>query len=446
MCNQSFVYFSTVFAYESLALPLAALTIYIIASRAYARPQARLGLNLATVLGLLVVVITHHLTSYVLTVFLALWAIIVWLRSIVTSRLQIGQRNHRPTGYQETAHKINSYSELSVIGRTALLAFVIGVSWLIFVASLTLDYLAMPFWNALTSLVRFINGELASRILFQAGGYSAPGGERFVAYASVGLTVLMLPLGFYWIWKRYRAQNVALALTVVALIYPISLPFRLTNSGSLLSNRSIPFMFIAVAFVVAVGAVHLRHPRLSPSAQLTVLFTGATILFTGGVVLGWPESWRLPGPFLVSSHTRSIETHGIAAARWARAYLGPNNRMAADWINAHLMGSFGHQDIETGLIDGINIAPLFFSPSIGFSELEILKRGRIRYVVIDRRLSSMLPLTGWYVVELETNANHYESSIDPALLDKFDSLTQVSRLFDSGDIVIYDVGNLVNAP
>jgi hypothetical protein len=70
----------------------------------------------------------------------------------------------------------------------------------------------------------------------------------------------------------------------------------------------------------------------------------------------------------------------------------------------------------------------------------------VRYLVVDRRLSTALPSAGVYIERGEVPGDRYTTPIDPAVLAKFDTLVDVSRLFDSGDIVIYDLGALEHEP
>src|SRR5262249_40521287 len=78
MSNPNFVFFDGMFAYESLALPLAVFVLFVVARRASATGGQRMGLNLVVWLGLGAVVITHHLTSFILVAFLLLWTLL-WI-------------------------------------------------------------------------------------------------------------------------------------------------------------------------------------------------------------------------------------------------------------------------------------------------------------------------------------------------------------------------------
>jgi hypothetical protein len=75
-----------------------------------------------------------------------------------------------------------------------------------------------------------------------------------------------------------------------------------------------------------------------------------------------------------------------------------------------------------------------------------LRQDDIRYLVIDRRLSTALPHVGTYVEYGEQDTFRHTRPIDPAALAKYDGMPRVSRVLDSGDIAVYDVGALANAP
>jgi hypothetical protein len=69
IANPSFTYFDTAFAYESLALPLAAFSLFVIARGAARRAERGWRLAVPALLAIGATVITHHVTSYVLLVF-----------------------------------------------------------------------------------------------------------------------------------------------------------------------------------------------------------------------------------------------------------------------------------------------------------------------------------------------------------------------------------------
>jgi hypothetical protein len=172
-----------------------------------------------------------------------------------------------------------------------------------------------------------------------------------------------------------------------------------------------------------------------------------SLVFLGMMLAGSGPPWyRMPGPYLVSADVRSITPEGIGAAQWAGAYLGPNQRIATDRVDTLLQATYGHEWPVTSDVERIPAELLFTSPQFGPAEQAIARKGDIRYLVVDTRLSSGLPRIGYYFTKGEPNAFKYTTPIDPAALTKFDHVRGISRLFDSGNIVIYDVGGTYGNP
>ncbi|HEX5689188.1 MAG TPA: hypothetical protein VFX76_04265, partial [Roseiflexaceae bacterium] len=157
----------------------------------------------------------------------------------------------------------------------------------------------------------------------------------------------------------------------------------------------------------------------------------------------WPPPWaRMPGPYLPAADMRSIDAQGLLAADWMRTAFGPGNRLVTDRTNRLLMGAYAGQRPVTSFSDKLRTWKIFFAPALGPEERLIMARGRVHYLVVDRRLSDSLPATGAYFERSELEGDRHDTAIEPAALAKFDGMPEVGRLFDSGDIVIYDVARL----
>jgi len=273
--------------------------------------------------------------------------------------------------------------------------------------------------------------------------FRAPAGplqEQLISYASVGLISLGVLIGFRPAWRRYRRNALALTMAVASLGYLASIVFRVISSqGAELTGRSWSFTFVVVGFVLAVAVVEIRKKR--PERWMRFALPAVCILiFLGGIVSGMPPYWgRLPGPYLVSGDERSVEPQGVMAAYWAREELGPFNRMATDFTDHILMGSYGEQAPDTAL------STVFFSPQFGPDDQQWLRDYAIRYMVVDQRLSTALPAKGYYFNRHEPDAYEHKQPIAAESLAKFNSLAEVGRIYDSGDIVIYDVRELSGA-
>ena len=70
----------------------------------------------------------------------------------------------------------------------------------------------------------------------------------------------------------------------------------------------------------------------------------------------------------------------------------------------------------------------------------------MRYLVVDLRMAQALPLSGFYFVEGEPNSYQRKTPIPLDALTKFNTIAQMNKVFDSGDIVVYDAGGLLSAP
>jgi hypothetical protein len=170
------------------------------------------------------------------------------------------------------------------------------------------------------------------------------------------------------------------------------------------------------------------------------------VLVIGGVVVGSTPAIRLPGPYLVEADARSIDAESIAAAVWARNTLGEDRRIAADRVNRLLLGAYGVQHVVFRSSEGVDTWPLFLSPGIGQNEVARLQRLGLEYLLIDRRLAQSLPLFGFYYEEGEIASERHTTAIPAAFLAKWDADPAVDRIFDSGDLQIYDVRRQSHAP
>src|SRR5205085_2318023 len=146
-----------------------------------------------------------------------------------------------------------------------------------------------------------------------------------------------------------------------------------------------------------------------------------SVVFSGGLIVGWPLPLALPGPYLVGADSRSVDPVSVAAAAWTADHLGPGRRFAADRTNRNLLGTIGGQDPVTDYNDGVVTAQVFLSPAFDAADLSILRQGRVRYLLVDRRLSTALPLVGVYFEDGEPPTPADTAPIPAAWLDKFDA-------------------------
>lgn len=420
MGNANFVFFLAQYSYESLALPMMSIILFLQAHYDGRGHGIRSNMIIVAVLAAGIIV-THHMTSYAMTILLAIGAL--------------------------TAFAVRRGARTRVIVTIALLVIGINIIWTFSIGNPVAGYLGPVFEGGINELLQVIRGELVGRELFKSGtGELAPLWERLTGFGAVGLVALAMPFGLYQIWRRYRGNVPALVMGIIGVLYPLTLALRFTSRGWQIANRSSEFIFIAVAFVAAAGLVSFWLSRPSGRKLIPVMTVLVTIVFMGGIIAGWPPWGRLPGPYLVSADTRSIEPQGTSAATWTRQYLGTGHRVAADRVNRLLMGAYGLQDVITHLHDGIDLSWVYFTAELNANHRALLARTGTEYLVVDRRLSTMLPILGVYFEAGEPNSFAHQTPIKPEALAKFYGLPDFSRVFDSGDIQIYDVSQINVTP
>ncbi|PZS01786.1 MAG: hypothetical protein DLM70_11260 [Chloroflexi bacterium] len=427
MANPGFLFFGATFVYESLSLPLAFLTLLAAVERQRASGERRIGSTLLVLAGIAAVVITHHVTSYALAAFFALWA---------AGAAVSGSR---------------TWMWPAVL---ALVTAGASVGWILYIAMPVREYLNIIFTSALKDVLNLIVGRHGPRALNRtASGHAAPQWEQLASYGSILLVLLALPLGLYRSWQRRRVDALVFVFGAASFAYLASLGLRLTAKGSETSERASEFVFVGVAFALSAALTGSRSRYMSgllgrlPSAGRASLFTAwFAVIFVGGVLLGRSPTGRMPGLYHVASDALSIEPNGVQSARWAAANLGPGNRLISDWTNRQLMGSYGQQAPITGFGSGLYLGRVFLDPGFGRREQAIIARNEVRYIVVDRRLSQGLPGTGTYFDEGEPGADRHSAPIKMSLLMKFDRARQVNHIFSSGSIDIYDVGAFSACP
>jgi hypothetical protein len=458
MTNANFVFFTSQFGYESLSLPLMMLAVAALILQEREKRNLNLVLNLIAALAVTGVVATHHLTAYFLVGFLIVWTIVAYV---------LGRRGTK---------------QISALWIALLLTVEIFL-WVNQIAGDTAGYLQGPIQVALDSITRTVTTGQSDRELFRSvTGESAPILERLTGIATAGIVSLLLPIGLWLLWHKYRRNAFALTLGGLASFYPVAILLRLTGGSWEIGNRSSEFISIGVGFVLAlvlspVGSVlrDLEESLSAPFLKRMPFFRGrrfeqwvmtlrvwlqrfpwlqsfrllaftmaVAIIAAGGIIAGWSPYARLPWPYVLISMGRSIEPQGVSAALWVRDFLGPNNAVTADMVNRWLLASYGEQHTVDSDY-GYSTSGLFLTTRLGSDEFAILRRTKVRYVVIDRRISSgNTPLLGRYFDGWEHSVFRYSQNVPISVtqLEKFDSMKNVHRVFDSEDISVYDIGAL----
>jgi hypothetical protein len=255
-----------------------------------------------------------------------------------------------------------------------------------------------------------------------------------------------LLFGFWMWWLKFRRSGLPTALMLIAIVYPALPIMRLSDGSWEMANRLSGFVFFGLAWVVALAFVYFPVPEKIFKLKQWGVIIGLVIIFLGGVVAGSAPLQRLPQSYRPAAQERSIDNESVMATDWARAKLGANNRMAADRTLTTLFGSYGVQRMINNLSDQVSISGIFLNVEVGSEEINFIKTTQLQYIVIDKRIAQALPTLGFYFEDWEQSEVPFAQPVNASVLEKFDFYPSITRLYDSGDIVIYDLKGMLDAP
>lgn len=414
--NSNFLYWSAQFSYESLALPLGVLLLVALARWVYIEnSDLRRGLTWLILFLTATIVITHHITTYALVGFLI--AI-----SMIYTILRKYRKNVQPNTW-----------------GFALFAMALALFWVIVMANPTIFYLFQIFKYAFNNLVQIIvEGGLGRTLFTSQSGVVAPLWERVIGIGSVILILIGTLLGWLTLYKRKQLDPLAILLALVAVLYFGILGLRFIAAGWEIANRASEFLYVGIAFVVASGLVAFRFKQSQYRLKPLILTGYVAILFMGGVIAGWSPSLRLAHPLLINVDGATLPPQGLEAARWMLDKLGPNQKIAAPSSDATLMQAYGRQYVMTGKI--YSIIDLLTQPHTLDWQTDVLQKIGVRYLAVDRRRISWNSMSGQYFDSATGIVQNPDEFFPPEVAAQFDWQLKAPRIFDSGDLVIYDVG------
>jgi hypothetical protein len=453
--NPNFLFFDAQFAYESLALPLVVLVLAVAYFRQNSTSRHPVGLTLAALILISAVVISHHLSSYFMVGVLLTWSLLFaqfHLMALSGARVVLqwyaGEiasgavwrsaartiRNAASQLWSATAARQPSRDPSGL----SLFALVLTLIWFGFVASTTASYLGIVLGHAVLAVIRLIAGEESGRALFESTtGYVAPIWEHVIGIGSIVILLAALPFGLRMVWRRYRRDALVLILTLMALIYFGSLGLRLAPAAWETSNRASEYLYIGLAFVLSLGLAEIWDLKSAPWLGAAIVTIGLTWVFCGGIVAGWPADLRLARTDQVAVGGRILEPEEMTTARWMLSAFGPGHVVAADDSNSRLLLTEGHQHALAALT--YDLKNLLQAPNIGAYEIGTIQNNGLEYVLVDQRRISWNNMLGYFFVPKQPSAGWDITLFDPDQVNKFDRAGDVSRVLDSGNIVIYNV-------
>ncbi len=363
-------------------------------------------------------VVTHHLTAWLTAGLLVVWAVGLWIDGRrVAARL---------------------------IGLAAAISVVLVSGWTAFVGGRLYSYLEPLLSDAVTGLSSAVEHHQSSRRLFHTSASQGGSSDWEIAVmlaAAICFCLVLVPSELAMIRKRTANGGVLRFLpVVVAAGYPFAMLASLSSGSSQVGERTTTFIFFGMAIVIGIWLATRISMRRSVLERVATILI-ATVCFLGSMIFGsGPDVTYVPGPYLVGANQRSFSAPSLALAQWASTHLPAGSNVAADRQNGALLADLGDLNFVTNISGMTDPTPLFFSQHFDSYELSLIRKDRIRYIVVDRRLASSLPLFNTYIEPGEAKPG---TRLTIAELSKFDSVPGAIRVYDNGPIQVYDVSRLI---
>jgi len=424
--NTGFTYFGCLFSYESLGIFLVVLLLFLISKGLHEMNSMRIlsSLSLIVVSAL---VITHHFSSYMLLLFLIILILVQFYKNVISKK------------------SIDKKSYLNFALLTATLIF----GWLIYVATISIEYLGGILTDRLYNILKFSIFEGQRQLFWQS---PLPNYEVFIdTYTYIPLILLFSGLGVYFIIKERKVHNTFIYALIVygPVLYFLSLSLIPTYSADI-AYRSWSFLFIGASFVVAFATDRMIQRKkvkfLSHQPLLKIFsFVAITLIFVGGISISLPEPVRFSAPPKFATGPSSMSFDVFHSADWFQNYFGRYNNIVGDLTIEDAFGAYGIQNARAWLAWEV-----FFPKIIDNHVLDNLKGFQDKYLITNALMSRYLAESGFYFKQGELHIEEHPGygrtqPLPKECLDKFDNSIFFNRMYTNGNITIYKI-NLEKFP
>ena len=439
--NPMFLFWSAQFAYEDLGFPLAVFTVWWLYTT---RKNESRAAQIVTILAIVAVTVTHHISAFALTSILTMWYLVELI-----ARKPREQRRY--------------------VGAFALLAGSAGTLWFFFVARPAAGYLIGQNIAPMLKEIEQLIGGHSGRHLY-GGGPVSPALYMLLSFAATAVIMLALLPALYRAWNMFAPASKGSALyhqasLAVAAIIAISFPFtllpRFTSVGGSLSARASEYVFMGVGCTLGLLAVEPAMSRLDASNGLyrvlgklfrpidfvlaswrgtLVLTVMVIVIFFGEIAVGTIYSQLLPSSSNPSGYPSDVQPDVISASIWAHDHLGVNQPFATDDVDSLALATYGDENTKPEE----QIFGIFFGDSLAGLPAQLIKQSGTRYILVDWRMTYGPPTNSdeYYFSQWEPQAGNYTKPFNGDYLKKFTTYSCSRIIYHSGPIQIFDVSGI----
>ena len=413
--NPMFLLWSSTFAYENLALPLAAFAVWWLGRT---RAQVSWLVPMVTAISIIAVTVTHHVVGFALTALLGAW----WIADRLTQR-----------GAARQYHSIGLMALVPVRATLTWFFFVRDrqrpTSSLQYTSCLTADSVVVP-WTcrpkASVQQWRLYVSQVGNRCWVR---YSRPADVGPAPFTPSGLAYLV-PANETGQGRHRRGRAPMAVAMGVAIAYPFTLLPRLTSDGIAISGRSSEYVFLGLGCILGLlveesllwrrGVARYRSRGTTLTGwRRTLAATGVvTVIFVGGVTIGTAFYQLLPEQPNPRGYPWTVQPDVINASKWAREHLGINQRFGANANDALALATYGGQLT----LPENDVWPIFFAGTVNEQVVRSIRLEKIHYLMVDWRMTKGVPPSpGYYFSPQEPQDGVSKKPFPVAALRKFDT-------------------------
>jgi hypothetical protein len=442
--NPEFYSLGAQYGYQTLALAFAVAAVYLLFVSIDTTQPKWGGLFALALVSIAGMVVSHHVTAWLTIGFLVVWAAGLRLLIDPPGRPAAGDPARSQAGVaSRDEHVARRKKQSRIVGLAALAGIVLAAAWIAFLGHVLTGYIDPLVEAGARNVAAMVSHLHGNRKLFQnSAGGGTPYWEEALIFASAAFFCLIILISLYAVvWKKsVRGGRLRYLPAAIAATYPLAMLTNISSDAKDIGARTTTFIFFGVAVIAGgwlAGRLLKRRrliERMATIGVAIVCFLGST-LYGGG-----PLPILVNGPYIVGAHERSLGAPSLALANWVSTHLPAGSRVAADRDNAGLLNDFGQVEPVSPLNGSPSPAPLFFDPQLTPSDISLIRKEHIRYLVTDTRLTTGLPLFGAYIATGETG---HPTRLTAAELEKFNSIRGVYRVYDNGAIQVYDLSRLL---
>jgi hypothetical protein len=238
-------------------------------------------------------------------------------------------------------------------------------------------------------------------------------------------------------------------LAIFGLAFFASLPLVTVRQFSESVHRSWAFSFIGLAALISIAIVEHQRGEFSitfrrkvrwPSARISAKpliaagLVSVLIIAVGGVATGTDKYYRFGSPVVPGADAVAYGTQTSMVSNWFAHHTSSTDVLFADRYVGHSIAIASPIQVPYQEY----LLQLVFASHLQVNEVKIVQDLKVDYIVIDRRMATVVPATGFWYGYSDPNA--YTTKLVPYNnIERFGCLDWLNAVFATTDYEVFHV-------